>query len=71
MLVRENKEIPQRIAAESSKSIVDRQVPVLNLLEHNRKHNHVVNRRVLNQINLETTQQKLKIASSFTFRARI
>lgn len=57
MLIRENIEVPQRIATDSSKSIVNGQVPVLDLLEHNRKHHHVVNGCILNQINLQNQSQ--------------
>lgn len=54
VLIRENKEFPCRIAAERSDSIIDGQIPAPDLLQHDRQHDDIVNRRILKQINLKT-----------------
>lgn len=58
MLIWENKELPLRIAAKSSKPVVNRKVLILNLLQHHRQHHHFINCWILKQINLSLPHKK-------------
>ena len=51
-MIGENIELLSWIAAESSDSVVNRLVPVLNLVQHHRQNNNIVYRLILQQINL-------------------
>lgn len=51
-MIGENIELLDRIAAESSDSVVNRFVPVLNLVQHHRENNNIVYCLILQQINL-------------------
>ena len=52
VLIGENKEFPSWIATYSSYSIVNSQILVLNLFQHDGQYNNILNRRILQQINL-------------------
>lgn len=52
VFVGENKELPHGIATDSSNSIVNRHILVLNLFQHNGEHHHIVDSWILQQINL-------------------
>lgn len=57
IFVWENKEFPHRVAAKGSKSVVNRNILVLNFFQHHRQHHDVINRRILQQINLKPPQR--------------
>lgn len=57
-MIGENIEMLGWIAAESSDSIVNRFVPVLNLVKHHRQNNNIVYGLILQQINLPNKQTK-------------
>lgn len=52
VLIRKDKEFLRQIAAERSDSIIDGQISVPDLLQHDGQHDHIIDRRILQQINL-------------------
>jgi len=57
-MIGENIELLGWIAAETSDSIVNRFVPVLNLIQHHRENNNIVYCLILQQINLPNKKSK-------------
>lgn len=53
MLIREHKELPRWITTKRLETIINRKVLVLHLLQHDIQHHNIIDRRILQQINLK------------------
>lgn len=68
-MIGENIEVLRWIAAESSDSVVNRPIPVLNLVQHHRQNNNIVYGLILQQINLQNKRYILNMQKTDTVKA--
>lgn len=70
VLVGEHEEPPSRVGAQGLEPVVHGEVLILHFVQHHRQHHDILNRRILQQIDLQQPHRASAIGTLDPYKAR-